>query len=72
MFLFSGKVKIIDLDNKEDMSVFPVITQPSNKSHLNNWLKEENKFYVNTFLTSIESFLIQESDAYTELLELKH
>jgi hypothetical protein len=71
-YRLDGKVKIIDLDNKEDMSVFPVITQPSNKSHLNNWLKEENKFYVNTFLTSIESFLIQESDAYTELLELKH
>ena len=70
-YKLEDKVKIIDLDNKENMSVFPVISQPSNKSHLDNWLLEENKFHVNTLLTSIEPFLIQESNAYTELLELK-
>jgi len=71
-YRLDGKVKIVNLDDKEDMSVFPIIAQPSNKSHLNNWIIEENKFYLNTFLKSIESFLIQESDAYNELLELKH
>jgi len=70
-YRLDGKVKIVNLDDKEDMSVFPIIAQPSNKSHLNNWIIEENKFYLNTFLKSIESFLIQESDTYNELLELK-
>ena len=71
-YRLDGKVKIVNLDDKGDMSVFPIITQPSNKSHLNNWLIEENKFYLNTLLKSIESFLIQETDAFNELLELKH
>jgi hypothetical protein len=60
-YRLESKIKIIDLDNKEDMSVFPVILQPSNKKYLNNWL-----------INSIQAFLVHELDAYNELLDLKH
>jgi len=71
-YKLESKIKIVDLDNKEDMSVFPLIIQPSNQKYLNNWLNGGNKFNVDTLISSIEIFLIQESDAYNELLELKH
>jgi hypothetical protein len=67
-----SRIKVVDLDNKEDMSMFPRITQPSNKQYLNNWLDTGNKFNVDTLITSIQSFLVHEIDAYNELLELKH
>ena len=66
-----SKIKIIDLDNKDDMSAFPRIIQPSNKKHLNNWLIEENKFNLDTLIASIQAFLVHELDAYNELLDLK-
>ena len=71
-YKLESKIKIVDLDNKEDMSVFPLIIQPSNKKHLNNWLTDENKFNLDTLILSIQSFLAHELDAYNELLELKH
>jgi hypothetical protein len=70
-YRLESKIKIIDLDNKDDMSVFPRITQPSNKKHLNNWLIDENKFNVDTLMASIQTFLVHEFDAYNELLDLK-
>jgi hypothetical protein len=71
-YRLESKIKIIDLDNKEDMSVFPVILQPSNKKYLNNWLINENKFNIDTLIDSIQAFLVHELDAYNELLDLKH
>jgi len=71
-YKLESKIKIVDLDNKEDMSVFPLIIQPSNKKYLNNWLTDENKFNLDTLILSIQSFLAHELDAYNELLELKH
>lgn len=71
-YRLESKIKVIDLDNKEDMSIFPLITQPSNKKYLNNWLTDENKFNVDTLISSIQPFLVHELDAYNELLELKH
>lgn len=71
-YRLESKIKIIDLDNKEDMSVFPVILQPSNKKYLNNWLIAENKFNIDTLIASIQAFLVHELDAYNELLDLKH
>jgi hypothetical protein len=70
-YRLDSKIKIIDLDNKEDMSVFPHIIQPSNKKHLNNWLNHENKFNIDTLIASIQAFLVHELDAYNELLDLK-
>jgi len=70
-YRLESKIKIIDLDNKDDMSGFPQIIQPSNKKYLNNWLIDENKFNVDTLIASIQAFLVHESDAYNELLELK-
>jgi len=70
-YRLESKIKIVDLDNKEDMSVFPLITQPSNKKDLNNWLTDENKFNLDTLISSIQTFLVHESDAYNELLDLK-
>jgi hypothetical protein len=70
-YRLESKIKIIDLDNKDDMSGFPRIIQPSNKKHLNNWLIDENKFNVDTLIASIQAFLVHELDAYNELLELK-
>lgn len=71
-YRLESKIKIIDLDNKDDMSAFPRIIQPSNKKHLNSWLTDENKFNVDTLISSIQAFLVHELDAYNELLELKH
>jgi hypothetical protein len=71
-YRLESKIKIVDLDNKEDMSVFPLIIQPSNKKYLNNWLTDENKFNLDTLISSIQAFLVHELDAYNELLELKH
>ena len=71
-YKLESRIKVVDLDNKEDMSLFPRITQPSNKQYLNNWLNTGNKFNVDTLITSIQSFLVHEIDAYNELLELKH
>ena len=71
-YKLESRIKVVDLDNKEDMSLFPRITQPSNKKYLNNWLDTGNKFNVDTLITSIQSFLVHEIDAYNELLELKH
>jgi hypothetical protein len=70
-YRLESKIKIIDLDNKDDMSAFPRIIQPSNKKHLNNWLIEENKFNLDTLIASIQAFLVHELDAYNELLDLK-
>ena len=70
-YRLESKIKIIDLDNKDDMSGFPRIIQPSNKKHLNNWLIDENKFNVDTLIASIQAFLVHELDAYNELLDLK-
>lgn len=70
-YRLESKIKIIDLDNKDDMSAFPHIIQPSNKKHLNNWLIEENKFNLDTLIASIQAFLVHELDAYNELLDLK-
>ena len=71
-YKLESRIKVVDLDNKEDMSPFPRITQPSNKQYLNNWLDNGNKFNVDTLISSIQSFLVHEIDAYNELLELKH
>jgi hypothetical protein len=70
-YRLESKIKIIDLDTKEDMSAFPIITQPSNKKHLNNWLIDKNKFNLDTLIGSIQAFLVHELDAYNELLDLK-
>ena len=70
-YRLESKIKIIDLDNKDDMSAFPRIIQPSNKKHLNSWLIDENKFNVDTLISSIQAFLVHELDAYNELLDLK-
>ena len=71
-YRLESKIKIIDLDNKDDMSAFPRIIQPSNKKHLTNWLIDENKFNIDTLISSIQTFLVHELDDYNELLELKH
>jgi hypothetical protein len=71
-YKLESTIKVVDLDNKDDMSIFPLITQPSNKKYLNNWLNTGNKFNVDTLIASIQSFLVHEIDAYNELLELKH
>lgn len=64
------KIQIIDLDNKEQMAIFPNLTQPSNKKYLTNWLNEKNKFYIDSLLNSIQFFLESETDAYNELREM--
>lgn len=67
----SKKVKIIDLEDKDSMSIFPKLTQPSNKGYLKEWMDISNKFYVDNLLKSIDFFLIPEIEAYKELLEMK-
>ena len=47
------------------------IKQVRNKKDLNNWLTDENKFNLDTLISSIQTFLVHESDAYSELLDLK-
>jgi hypothetical protein len=65
------KIKVIDLEDKTAMSVFPTIKQPSNKSYLKEWMHEDNKFYVDNLIKSINFFLIPEIEAYNELLQIK-
>jgi hypothetical protein len=67
----SKKIKIIDLENKDSMSIFPKLSQPSNKGFLKEWMDISNKFYVDNLLKSIDFFLIPEIEAYKELLEMK-
>lgn len=65
------KIKIIDLEDKNKMSIFPNISQPSNKGYLKEWMNVKNKYYVDNLLKSIDFFLIPEIEAYNDLLHLK-
>jgi hypothetical protein len=67
----SKKIKIIDLEDKSAMSIFPKLTQPSNKGYLKEWMDISNRFYVENLIKSIDFFLIPETEAYKELLQLK-
>jgi hypothetical protein len=65
------KIKIIDLEDKTAMSIFPKLTQPSNKGYLKEWMDVSNRFYVDNLIKSIDFFLIPETEAYNELLQMK-
>lgn len=65
------KIKIIDLEDKNKMSIFPTLSQPSNKGYLKEWMNVKNKYYVDNLLKSIDFFLIPEIEAYNQLLQLK-
>jgi hypothetical protein len=65
-----NKIQLIDLDDMEQMAIFPKIAQPSNKKYLTKWLNEKNKFYIDSLLHSIQFFLQSETDAYDELKKL--
>lgn len=66
-----NKIKIIDLEDKTAMSIFPKLSQPSNKGYLKEWMDISNRFHVENLIKSIDFFLIPETQAYNELLQMK-
>jgi hypothetical protein len=64
-----NKVKIIDLNDSEKLSIFDNLSQPSNKPWLSGWLNDEsNKSYIEELLSKYKIVFDTEIESYKTLL----
>jgi len=68
-----ARPKIIDLDNKSDMSIFPTSpAKPTNKNILKLWLRDGDQSKIDLLNNGISRLLEIETESYNKLLALKN
>ena len=66
-----ARPKIIDLDNKSDMSIFPTSpAKPTNKNILKLWLRDGDQSKIDLLNSGISRLLEIETESYNKLLTL--